>query len=120
MESRKNAKEVSVEAQLANMYQHDILVPVFAARGSEAPWPFDEVFDELGKLGEPLLGAHDEKRNAEGFVTQDYVCTLRWRGENAGEPITAGGATPTLAALRCLMDALYYLRKQAEKLSRGI
>lgn len=111
---------VSIETQLTNLYTHDILKPIFDARGSEAPWLFDEIFEELGKLGEPLLGAHDEKKNDEGFVKQDYVCTLKWRGQSTEDVITAGGATPTLAALRCLMDALYRVRKETEKFSREL
>lgn len=107
---------ISVERQLQNLYQHDILEPVFAARGLQAPWDLDVILEELGKMGEITLGSHDEEIEFAG-VKQIFICSLRWRVPPTSGPsyLSATGDTASLAVLRCLMETLYCVRKQVNE-----
>src|ERR1035437_1930680 len=103
---------LSLETQLANLHQHEALVPIFSEQGLDAPWSLELVLVELGKLGEAIIGSHDEGMTENG-VELYFICSLRWRGSVIEEPLVTGsGGTPTLAALRCLMEASYSLKRQ--------
>lgn len=75
-----------------------------------------EVISLLSQYGEMTLGSHDDRDHLTLKV--EWSATLRMR--SGGDPLMAHGSSPLLAALRCLMEALSEVRRQARRAAEQI
>lgn len=100
--------QLSPEQELRAMWAHPDLEEIFQGPSARRPQTLEGVLAELGEYGEATLGQHDE-RDATGLIAQEYVCSLRWRGEQ--DFLIGTGENPTVAALRCLMESVSKAKK---------
>lgn len=70
----------------------------------------------LSQYGEVTLGSHDDRDHSTLRI--EWSATLRLR--SGGSPLMAHGPSPLLAVLRCLMEALSEVRRQARKAAEQI
>jgi len=105
------------EQELIDLCQEPVLREHFQAHSglvSRSLPDLDEALAQLRGLGPYALACRD--RDEAGPLSEQYVCSVHLRAlpDDRGL-VEACGLTPVAAALRCLMDALKVVRREAER-----
>jgi hypothetical protein len=108
--------------QLRDLWHHRLLGEYVGELADEhlktvwklRPFSCEESLSLLVQLGTYTLASHDQD-DEQSIPVQEHVCSLRIRGFGERGLVVAGGPTPAVAALRCLLGAVTLLGEQARQ-----